>query len=93
MRFDNYRLAPCRCFSVAVGRYVIGRFQYIKSRREWCGNHTGSRSLDWYDQVGSPRIRHSYDMKVFRSHPKPFKCSIKPRSAKALELIQQNPYY
>ncbi|KIM67833.1 hypothetical protein SCLCIDRAFT_1189995 [Scleroderma citrinum Foug A] len=27
------------------------------------------------------------------SHPKPFKCSIKPRSAKALELIQQNPYY
>jgi len=25
------------------------------------------------------------------SHPKPFKCSIKPRSAKALELIQQDP--
>ncbi|KAG6378884.1 cytochrome P450 [Boletus reticuloceps] len=27
------------------------------------------------------------------SHPKPFKCSIKPRSAKALELIQQDPVY
>ncbi|KAL4075734.1 cytochrome P450 [Scleroderma citrinum] len=27
------------------------------------------------------------------SHPKPFKCSIRPRSAKALELIQQNPHY
>ncbi|KAI6033982.1 cytochrome P450 [Pisolithus microcarpus] len=27
------------------------------------------------------------------SHPKPFKCSIKPRSAKALELIQQDPHY
>ncbi|KAF8843183.1 cytochrome P450 [Paxillus ammoniavirescens] len=27
------------------------------------------------------------------SHPKPFKCSIKPRSAKALELIQQDPIY
>ncbi|KAI6035508.1 cytochrome P450 [Pisolithus orientalis] len=27
------------------------------------------------------------------SHPKPFKCSIKPRSAKALELIQQTPHY
>jgi len=25
------------------------------------------------------------------SHPKPFKCAIKPRSAKALELIQQDP--
>ncbi|KAG2156216.1 cytochrome P450 [Suillus clintonianus] len=27
------------------------------------------------------------------SHPKPFKCSIKPRSAKALELIQQDANY
>ncbi|KIL00286.1 hypothetical protein PAXRUDRAFT_821829 [Paxillus rubicundulus Ve08.2h10] len=27
------------------------------------------------------------------SHPKPFKCSIKPRSAKALELIQQDPIH
>jgi len=27
------------------------------------------------------------------SHPKPFKCSIKPRSAKALELIQQDPVH
>jgi len=27
------------------------------------------------------------------SHPKPFKCSIKPRSAKALELIQHDPVY
>ncbi|KIJ70462.1 hypothetical protein HYDPIDRAFT_79110 [Hydnomerulius pinastri MD-312] len=27
------------------------------------------------------------------SHPKPFKCSIKPRSAKALELIQQDPQH
>ncbi|KAG0709796.1 cytochrome P450 [Suillus ampliporus] len=27
------------------------------------------------------------------SHPKPFKCSIKPRSAKALELIQQDVDY
>ncbi|KAG6333886.1 hypothetical protein ID866_5199 [Astraeus odoratus] len=27
------------------------------------------------------------------SHPKPFKCSIKPRSARALELIQQDPQY
>ncbi|KAI6142757.1 cytochrome P450 [Pisolithus tinctorius] len=26
------------------------------------------------------------------SHPKPFKCSIKARSAKAVELIQQNPH-
>ncbi|KAL4062156.1 cytochrome P450 [Scleroderma citrinum] len=26
------------------------------------------------------------------SHPKPFECSIKPRSAKALELIQQDTY-
>ncbi|KAG1752629.1 cytochrome P450 [Suillus paluster] len=27
------------------------------------------------------------------SHPKPFKCSIKPRSAKALDLIQQDANY
>ncbi|KAF9222063.1 cytochrome P450 [Gyrodon lividus] len=27
------------------------------------------------------------------SHPKPFKCSVKPRSAKALELIQQDPVH
>ncbi|KAG2139863.1 cytochrome P450 [Suillus bovinus] len=27
------------------------------------------------------------------SHPKPFKCSIKPRSAKAIELIQQDVNY
>ncbi|KAG6333885.1 hypothetical protein ID866_5198 [Astraeus odoratus] len=27
------------------------------------------------------------------SHPKPFKCSIKPRSARALELIQQEHHY
>ncbi|OAX35253.1 cytochrome P450 [Rhizopogon vinicolor AM-OR11-026] len=27
------------------------------------------------------------------SHPKPFKCSIKPRSAKALALIQQDAHY
>jgi hypothetical protein len=26
----------------------------------------------------------------FLSHPKPFKCSIKPRSAKALSLIQED---
>ncbi|KAI6017138.1 cytochrome P450 [Pisolithus marmoratus] len=26
-------------------------------------------------------------------HPKPFKCSIKARFAKAIELIQQNPHY
>ncbi|OJA13417.1 hypothetical protein AZE42_05787 [Rhizopogon vesiculosus] len=27
------------------------------------------------------------------SHPKPFKCSIKPRSAKAIALIQQDANY
>jgi hypothetical protein len=27
------------------------------------------------------------------SHPKPFKCSIKPRSAKAIALIQQDVNY
>lgn len=27
------------------------------------------------------------------SHPKPFKCSIKPRSAKAIELIEQDANY
>lgn len=27
------------------------------------------------------------------SHPKPFKCSIKPRSAIALELIEQDANY
>lgn len=27
------------------------------------------------------------------SHPKPFKCSIKPRSAKAVALIEQNVNY
>ncbi|KAG2757183.1 hypothetical protein CY34DRAFT_805211 [Suillus luteus UH-Slu-Lm8-n1] len=27
------------------------------------------------------------------SHPKPFKCSIRPRSAKAIALIQQDANY
>ncbi|KAI6112165.1 hypothetical protein EDD16DRAFT_1182534 [Pisolithus croceorrhizus] len=27
------------------------------------------------------------------SHPKPFKCSIKARSAKAVELIRRNPQF
>jgi hypothetical protein len=30
---------------------------------------------------------------VLPSHPKPFKCSIKPRSAKAITLIQQDVNY
>jgi len=43
--------------------------------------------------VASNRVRGA-DLDIHTSsHPKPFKCSIKPRSAKALELIQQDANY
>ena len=86
------RLTPRRCVTLVNSSHDIGRVWRIHLHWEWHWNHSRGWPLPWNAQVWLAYCAFSWfasAIDVSDSHPKPFKCNIKPRSVKALELIQQ----
>lgn len=88
--YDDFRFASCGRLSVHLMCDVSCRFWHIKVCWEWCHHRTRLRDYRRRNKVSRISIPSSNEFKQIRfdSHPKPFKCSITPRSEKAMLLIQ-----
>jgi len=89
------RSASRWCLRLVIHRDVTRSVWYLQGRRERCWDHPWSWPYIRHDQVCCASYcicGAGFDGRT-PSHPKPFKCSIKPRSAKAIALIQQDAKY
>jgi hypothetical protein len=80
------------CIYIYFVCHELGRFQHFKVHGRWANNWARCRSNDWHYQVWWHHVltfEHipGWRSALFFSHPTDFQCTIKPRSAKAVALI------